>query len=44
MSYNLGQCLYLCKQIKDNEWTLLSIPKNGSQEINKKFANNLKET
>ncbi len=33
ISYHLGQILYIGKQIKDKDWTILSIPKNGSKEI-----------
>jgi uncharacterized damage-inducible protein DinB len=29
ISYHLGQILYIGKQIRDKEWTILSIPKNG---------------
>jgi uncharacterized damage-inducible protein DinB len=36
ISYHLGQILYIGKQIKDKEWEILSIPKNGSNEFNKK--------
>ena len=35
ISYHLGQILYIGKQIKDKEWTILSIPKNSSKEFNK---------
>ncbi|MFD1739803.1 DUF1572 family protein [Bacillus salitolerans] len=28
ISYHLGQILYIGKQIKDKDWTILSIPKN----------------
>ncbi|KAB2334429.1 DUF1572 domain-containing protein [Cytobacillus depressus] len=34
ISYHLGQILYIGKQIKDKEWTILSIPKNRSKEFN----------
>jgi len=34
ISYHLGQILYIGKQIKDKEWIILSIPKNGSKEFN----------
>lgn len=33
-SYHLGQILYIGKQIKDKEWTILSIAKNDSKEFN----------
>lgn len=36
ISYHLGQILYLGKQIKNKEWTILSIPKNQSEIYNKK--------
>jgi hypothetical protein len=36
ISYHLGQILYIGKQIKDKDWTILSIPKNGSKEFNEK--------
>jgi uncharacterized damage-inducible protein DinB len=29
ISYHLGQILYIGKQIRDKEWTILSIPKNS---------------
>ncbi|MFA1820215.1 DUF1572 family protein [Virgibacillus oceani] len=29
LSYHLGQILYIGKQIKDKEWTILSILKNS---------------
>ncbi|MEI5908755.1 DUF1572 family protein [Bacillus spongiae] len=35
ISYHLGQILYIGKQIKDKDWTILSIPKGGSKEFNK---------
>ncbi|WP_336606112.1 DUF1572 family protein [Heyndrickxia oleronia] len=38
ISYHLGQILYIGKQIKDKDWTILSIPKNGSKEFNHKVA------
>lgn len=38
ISYHLGQILYIGKQIKDRDWTILSIPKNGSKEFNKKVS------
>lgn len=38
VSYHLGQILYIGKQIKDNEWTILSIPKNGSKEFNETLS------
>ncbi len=38
ISYHLGQIIYIGKQIKDKEWTILSIPKNGSKEFNKMVA------
>ncbi|MBE1554203.1 DUF1572 family protein [Sporosarcina limicola] len=31
ISYHLGQILYIGKQIKDEEWTILSIPKKDSK-------------
>ncbi|WP_339147165.1 MULTISPECIES: DUF1572 family protein [unclassified Sutcliffiella] len=34
ISYHLGQILFIGKQIKDKDWTILSIPKNGSKEFN----------
>lgn len=34
ISYHLGQIIYIGKQIKDKEWTILSIPKNSSKEFN----------
>ncbi|MCG7345861.1 DUF1572 domain-containing protein [Sporosarcina sp. ACRSL] len=36
ISYHLGQILYIGKQIKDKDWIILSIPKNGSKEFNQK--------
>jgi len=33
-SYHLGQILYIGKQLKDKDWTILSIPKNGSEAYN----------
>lgn len=33
VSYHLGQILYIGKQIKDKEWTVLSIPKNSSKKL-----------
>ena len=38
ISYHLGQILYIGKQIKDKDWTILSIPKNSSKEINEGFS------
>ncbi|MGD6900065.1 DUF1572 family protein [Bacillus infantis] len=38
ISYHLGQILYIGKQIKDKDWTILSIPKEGSKEFNKKVS------
>ncbi|MBW8349235.1 DUF1572 domain-containing protein [Bacillus sp. IITD106] len=38
ISYHLGQILYIGKQIKDKEWTILSIPKNGSKQYNQKIS------
>lgn len=35
ISYHLGQILYIGKQIKDKDWVILSIPKNGSKEFNR---------
>lgn len=32
-SYHLGQILYIGKQIKDKEWTILSIPKSCSKNL-----------
>lgn len=37
ISYHLGQILYIGKQLKDKEWEILSIPKNGSNEFIKKM-------
>ena len=34
ISYHLGQILFIGKQIKEKDWTILSIPKNGSKEFN----------
>ncbi|ART77591.1 hypothetical protein B4U37_16690 [Sutcliffiella horikoshii] len=34
ISYHLGQILFIGKQIKEKDWTILSIPKNGSKEYN----------
>ncbi|WP_343042161.1 DUF1572 family protein [Ornithinibacillus caprae] len=42
ISYHLGQILYIGKQIKNEDWTILSIPKNGSEEFNRKIATNKK--
>ncbi|MDN4608558.1 DUF1572 family protein [Sporosarcina highlanderae] len=39
ISYHLGQILYIGKQIKDKDWTILSIPKNGSKKFNEKINN-----
>lgn len=38
ISYHLGQILYIGKQIKDTDWSILSIPKNRSIEFNKKIV------
>jgi uncharacterized damage-inducible protein DinB len=38
ISYHLGQILFIGKQIKGKDWTILSIPKNGSKEFNKRIA------
>ncbi|GAA0484433.1 DUF1572 family protein [Salinibacillus aidingensis] len=38
ISYHLGQIIYIGKQIKDKDWTVLSIPKNGSREFNRKVS------
>lgn len=40
ISYHLGQILYIGKQIKEKEWTILSIPKNGSRNFNKMITKN----
>lgn len=37
ISYHLGQILYIGKQLKDKDWTILSIPKNGSKMFNEKI-------
>ncbi|WP_319942310.1 DUF1572 family protein [Neobacillus rhizosphaerae] len=39
ISYHLGQILFLGKQIKDKDWNILSIPKNGSKEFNQMSSN-----
>ncbi len=31
ISYHLGQIVYIGKQIKDKDWVILSIPKNGTR-------------
>ncbi|MBM7578591.1 DUF1572 family protein [Jeotgalibacillus terrae] len=36
ISYHTGQILFLGKQMKDHDWTVLSIPKNGSEAFNRK--------
>ncbi|WP_227397011.1 DUF1572 family protein [Jeotgalibacillus aurantiacus] len=36
ISYHVGQILFLGKQIKDDAWTILSIPKNGLEAFIKK--------
>ncbi|WP_050801664.1 DUF1572 family protein [Ornithinibacillus scapharcae] len=36
ISYHVGQILFIGKQIKDKDWTILSIPKNGSLAFNEK--------
>ncbi|MRX73879.1 DUF1572 domain-containing protein [Bacillus lacus] len=33
ISYHVGQILYIGKQIKDKDWTILSIPKNGLKKL-----------
>ncbi|MGE7875082.1 DUF1572 family protein [Bacillus paramycoides] len=38
ISYHLGQILYIGKQIKDKDWTILSIPKNDSKKIDDKVS------
>jgi hypothetical protein len=38
ISYHLGQILYIGKQIKDKDWTILSIPKNGSKKFNQNIS------
>ncbi|WP_421383402.1 DUF1572 family protein [Bacillus salacetis] len=38
ISNHIGQILYIGKQIKDSEWIILSIPKNGSKEYNLKVS------
>lgn len=38
ISYHVGQILYIGKQIKDKEWNILSIPKNGSKEFNERVS------
>ncbi|MDX5474455.1 MAG: DUF1572 domain-containing protein, partial [Bacillaceae bacterium] len=38
ISYHVGQILYIGKQIKDKEWNILSIPKNGSKEFNERAS------
>lgn len=44
ISYHLGQILYIGKQIKDQQWQTLSIPKNGSKKFNEKIASRRKES
>jgi len=43
ISYHLGQMLYIGKQLEDQQWQTLSIPKNGSKEFNGKIASRRKE-
>jgi len=38
ISYHLGQILYIGKQIKDKDWMILSIPKNGSKAFNESVS------
>ncbi|MGF2617490.1 DUF1572 domain-containing protein [Rossellomorea vietnamensis] len=38
ISNHIGQILYIGKQIKDSDWIILSIPKNGSKEFNNKVS------
>ncbi|MGV3465172.1 MAG: DUF1572 family protein [Heyndrickxia sp.] len=38
ISYHLGQILYIGKQIKDKDWIILSIPKNGSEAYNESIS------
>lgn len=42
-SYHIGQMVYVGKQIKDDQWTNLSIPKGKSQEYLKEMLENQKE-
>jgi hypothetical protein len=35
---HIGQMIYLAKQIRDTEWSTLSIPRNKSEEFNKKMG------
>ncbi len=38
-AYHVGQIVYLCKQIKKQEWQVLSIPKGNSEAYNQKKFN-----
>lgn len=38
ISYHLGQILYIGKQLKDKDWMILSIPKNGSEAYNESVS------
>ncbi|MDA2452041.1 DUF1572 family protein [Bacillus cereus] len=38
IGYHLGQILYIGKQIRDKDWTILSIPKNGSKKFDDKVS------
>lgn len=43
-AYHVGQIVYLGRLIKNNEWTSLSIPKNGSKAYNaEKFSQDKKK-
>jgi hypothetical protein len=33
-AYHIGQIIFISKLILDNQWTTLSIPRNGSREFN----------
>ncbi|WP_010094326.1 DUF1572 family protein [Ornithinibacillus scapharcae] len=42
-AYHIGQMVYIGKQIKDSQWTNLSIPKGKSQEYLKSMLDEQKE-
>lgn len=37
--YHIGQLIYIAKMLKNNDWKSLSIPRNKSDEFNKKAFN-----
>jgi hypothetical protein len=41
-AYHVGQIVFLAKHFKSSEWQSLSVPKNGSAELNAQLQNRLR--